>query len=30
MEDIRQQEEEEGIFRREELPEQFTVKKLFK
>ena len=30
MEDIRQQEEEEGIFRRGELPEQFTVKKLFK
>ena len=30
IEDIRQQEKEEGMFRREKLPEQFTVKKLFK
>ena len=29
MEDIRRQEKEEGIFRRKELPERFTVKKLF-
>ena len=29
MEDIRRQEKEERIFRREELPGRFTVKKLF-
>ena len=29
MEDIRRQEREEGIFRRRELPERFTVRKLF-
>ena len=29
MEDVRRQEKEEGIFRRGELPERFTVKKLF-
>ena len=29
MKDIRQQEREEGTFRREELPGQFTAKKLF-
>ena len=29
MEDIRRQEKEEGIFRRKELPERFTTKKLF-
>jgi len=30
MENIRQQEREEGIFRREELLEQFMAKKLFR
>jgi len=29
MEDIRKQEKEEGMFKREELPERFTAKKLF-
>ena len=29
MEDVRQQEREEGTFRRGELPEQFIAKKLF-
>jgi len=29
IEDMRQQEKEEGIFRREELPGRFMVKKLF-
>ena len=29
MEDVRQQEREEGTFRRGELPGQFTAKKLF-
>ena len=29
MEDIRQQEREEGTFRREKLPGQFIAKKLF-
>jgi len=30
MEDIKQQEREEGTFRRKELPGQFTAKKLFR
>jgi len=30
MEDVRQQKREEEIFRREELPGQFTAKKLFR
>jgi len=30
MEDVRCQEREERIFRREELPERFTIKKLFR
>jgi len=29
MEDVRRQEREKGMFRREELPGQFTVRKLF-
>jgi len=29
MEDVRKQERKEGIFRRGELPERFTAKKLF-
>jgi len=29
MEEVRKQEKEEGIFRREELPGWFTVRKLF-
>jgi len=29
MEDIRKQEREERMFRRDELPERFTAKKLF-
>jgi len=29
MEDVRQQEREEGTFRREKLPGQFIAKKLF-
>jgi len=29
IEDVRKQEKEEGMFKREELPEQFTARKLF-
>jgi len=29
MEDIRKQEKEEGMFKREELPERFIARKLF-